>query len=382
MRIAIVLNTSWNIYNFRRGLTKSLIDKGHQVIAIAPPDKYSDYLTEMGCEFYPVHMERKGSNPLQDLKYMRQLYQIYREAKPDALLQFTIKPNIYGTLAALPFRKLVINNVCGLGTVFLRDDLTSKVAKMLYKLSFRFPKRVFFQNEDDLQLFLDEGLIRRKVSDLVPGSGIPLDQFQPRHFQRNRVFKFLMIARLLYDKGILEYVEAARQLRQQGIQARFQVLGFLDEDRNLGVSQTQLNSWIEEGVIDYLGTTDQVAEVIAQADCVVLPSYREGTPRSLLEAASMAKPLIATDIAGCRQTIDEGHNGFLCQVKSASDLADKMARMYRLDDLTLQAMGLASRAKVEQEFDEQLVIQKYLHLIDCYEVLLKRNRLRKRKLIA
>lgn len=373
MRVAIVLNTSWNIYNFRRGLAQFLLDKGHQVIAIAPRDEYSDYLVEMGCEFYPVKLERKGSNPLRDFDYMRQLFRVYKESNPDIILQFTIKPNIYGTLAAIPLRKLVINNVCGLGTVFLRDDLTSKIAKLLYKISFRYANKVFFQNEDDLQLFLEHNLIKKKITDLVPGSGIPLDKFHPADFQRNEIFTFLMIARLIYDKGILEYIEAIRTLRKKGLRAKFQILGFIDEDRNLGVSREQVQAWVDEGLIDYLGTTDHVAQFIEKADCVVLPSYREGTPRSLLEAAGMAKPLITTDIAGCRQTVVDGLNGFLCKVKDADDLALKMEEMYLLDNETLKGMGKASRIKVEKEFDEKIVIQKYSKILDCFTIVQERK---------
>ena len=373
MRIAIVLNTSWNIYNFRKGLILSLLNEGHQVVAIAPRDKFSAYLEEMGCEFYPVQLENKGSNPLSDIGYMRQLYTAYKKTQPDVILQFTIKPNIYGTLAAYPLGKLVINNVCGLGTVFLRENMTSRVAKLLYKLSFRFPKRVFFQNEDDLQLFLDKKLIKEKLTDLVPGSGIPVDQFKPRDFKRNETFTFLMIARLLYDKGIIEYINAIKLLKAKNIKAKFQLLGSIEDNKKLGISKEQLNDWIEQGLVEYLGTTEHVADVIADADCVVLPSYREGTPRSLLEAAGMAKPLIATNIAGCRQTIDHGVNGYLCSLKDHEDLAVKMQKMYDLSEEQLHQMGKASRKKAVNEFDERLVIQKYLKIIRSYEKVLNRK---------
>ncbi len=364
MRVAIVLNTSWNIYNFRKGLTERLLEEGHEVIAIAPRDKYSDYLEEMGCRFYPVHMERKGSNPIKDLAYMQQLYRIYRKVSPDVILQFTIKPNIYGTLAALPLKKFVVNNVSGLGTVFLRDGLSSRIARLLYKFSFRYPGKVFFQNEDDRKLFLDKKLIRPEITDVLPGSGIPLDKFKPRGFRRNEPFTFLMIARLLYDKGICEYIEAARILKNRGLAVRCQVLGGINPDRNLGVPKEDIETWVEAGWIEYLGTTEHVADYIEHSDCVVLPSYREGTPRSLLEAAGMAKPLITTNIAGCRQTVDEGINGFLCEVKNAHDLADKMEKMYHLEDGQLQRLGEASRTKVELEYDEEIVIRKYLELLN------------------
>jgi glycosyltransferase involved in cell wall biosynthesis len=379
MRVAIVLNTSWNIYNFRLGLAQALLNEGHQVIAIAPEDKYSAYLVEMGCEFYPVKMQNKGSNPLKDLGYMWQLYKIYRKVKPDVVLQFTIKPNIYGTLAAFPLKKLIINNVCGLGTVFLHDNFIAKVARSLYRFSFRLPNRVFFQNEDDLQLFVEKKLIREKVTDLVPGSGVPLEKFHPVPFEKHDTFTFLMVSRLLYDKGVREYIDAIRLLRQAGVQAKFQMLGAIETDRNLGVPMEDVQAWINEGLIDYLGTTDNVAQYVEKADCVVLPSYREGTPRSLLEAASMAKPLVATNIAGCKQTIDEGINGYLCEVKNPESLAEAFQKILHLSPEALQAMGQASREKMEREFDEKIVIEKYMRIIRSYEILRKRQAQKKNR---
>lgn len=373
MRIGIVLNTSWNIYNFRHGLVTSLLNEGHQVIAIAPEDKYSENLIEMGCEFYPVKMQNKGTNPLKDLQYAYQLYKIYKKSKIDIILQFTIKPNIYGTLASLPLRKLVVNNVSGLGTVFLHNNLSSKIAKFLYKFSFKFPKRVFFQNEDDLQLFIEKNLIKEKSTDILPGSGVCLDKFEAQKFERNDTFNFLMIGRLLYDKGIIEYVEAAKKLKNLGLKLKCQVLGGIDTSAKLGVSKEEVEEWEKENYIEYLGTSDNVAEIIKKADCVVLPSYREGTPRSLLEACAMAKPIITTDTVGCKQTVDDGVNGFLCEVKNAEDLADKMLQMYALNDEELKKMGEASRKKVENEFDEKIVINKYLNIVKSYEILQKRK---------
>lgn len=368
MRIAIVLNSSWNIYNFRRGLIEELLKEGHTVLAIAPKDKYSNHLMTLGCEFYPVTLEKKGSNPFKDIKYLGRLYRIYKKTKPDIILQFTIKPNIYGTLAASMLNIPVINNVCGLGTVFLREQLlSSKVARLLYKFSFRFPQKVFFQNQDDRSLFIKRRYINPSITDLVPGSGIPVEKFKSPGFKRNKVFRFLLIARLIYDKGILDYIEAIKILKSQGIDAQFSILGAIEEDANLGISKQQLNSWVEEGLVNYLGTSDNVAAIINESDCVVLPSYREGTPRVLLEAASMSKPLIATNVPGCKQTIDNGENGFLCNVKDPKDLAHKMAMMLDLNDRELMVMGQKSRQKAEQEFDEKLVVRKYIDTIKHFE---------------
>lgn len=364
MRIAIVINKSWNIYNFRMGLVDTFLKLGYQVVAIAPQDEYSQKLVEAGCEYYPVEMENKGTNPVQDLLLIRRFYHVYRQVKPDVILQYTIKPNIYGTLAARMAGIPTINNVSGLGTVFIIRNFVSKVALALYRLAFRFPSTVFFQNQDDRDLFLEHKLIRRSITDVLPGSGIDVGRFQPADvFIRNPRFTFLMIARVLYEKGVVEYVEAARLIRARYPQVRVQLLGGIDESGNIGIKHAVFDPWVQQGTIEYLGTSDDVASHIAAADCVVLPSYREGTPKTLLEAAAMAKPLITTNVPGCKETVVDGHNGFLCEVRNAPDLADKMIRLYELSDRQLEQMGKASRHLAEEKFDERYVINKYLEAI-------------------
>lgn len=369
MRIGLIVNSSWNIYNFRLGLVEAFLEAGHQVVAIAPDDGFVRELREKNCEFYAVEMERKGANPLKDLLLTWELYQIYRKATLDIALHFTIKPNIYGTLAARLLHLPSINNVTGLGTVFLRPNLTSRIAHLLYRVAFRFPRKVFFQNQDDLDLFLSKNLIAKKITDLLPGSGIDTEKFKPQEttFDENpkKTFTFLLIARLLYDKGILEYIEAIRCLKTKNHQQTpvFQLLGKIETDKGLGVTQEMLEGWIGEGLVDYLGTTHDIRPFIQNADCVVLPSYREGTPRTLLEAASMGKPLIATNVAGCKETIMDCVNGFLCAVKSGEDLAEKMRQMLTLSPQKRLAMGRESRLLAISKFDHSIVIQKYLQCI-------------------
>ena len=358
MRIAIVINTSWNIYNFRKGLIRHLLDNGHEVFAIAPPDEYSSKLTELGCSYLPVALDTKGTSPAHDFSYLLELQRLYRHIKPDVVLHYTIKPNIYGTLAAATLGIPAINNVSGLGTVFLRKNPASRLALWLYRLAFLFPKRVFFQNPHDQSLFIEKKLVSFAITDILPGSGIDLNHFKPVPFRRNPVFTFLLIARLIYDKGIVEYAQAARLLRTKGIQAKFQLLGFYDNS-SLGVTPQEVNAWAEEGIIEYLGKTDDVRPDIHRADCVVLPSYREGTPRTLLEAACLAKPLIATRVPGCTEIVKDNLNGFLCEVKNPADLADKMEKMLSLEDKELERLGRNSRLEVESRFDEKEVIRKY-----------------------
>jgi glycosyltransferase involved in cell wall biosynthesis len=360
MRIAIVLNTSWNIYNFRMNFVKALMENGHEVHTIAPVDDYTHFLTEAGCIHHPVRMDSRGANPLKDSALIVELLTIYKKIRPDIIFHYTIKPNVYGTLAASLLRIPVINNVCGLGTVFLKDNLVSAVAMFLYKISFRFARKVFFQNPDDLKLFLDKKLVRKEAVDLVPGSGIDLSKFQPMNFRRNDKFTFLLISRLISDKGVYEYIDAIEKLRSNGVDARFQVLGAMDPEHKRGIAKEVIENWIRNGTIEYLGTTDNVRQYIEKADCVVLPSYREGTPRTLLEAASSCKPIIATDVPGCNHVVVDHFNGFLCRLKDADDLAAKMVSMSKLEEEKLREFGLNGRAKIEAEYDESIVIKKYL----------------------
>lgn len=363
MKIAIVLNTSWNIYNFRMNLVKALLADGHEVHTIAPYDDYSHYLTEAGCTHHDLKMDSRGANPVKDFLLVFELLSTYRKVRPDVVLHYTIKPNVYGTLAAAILRIPSINNVCGLGTIFLKKNLVSSIAIALYRLAFRFPKKVFFQNPDDRALFVDKKIIALAATDLVPGSGIDLSRFIPSGFKRNKKFTFLLVSRLITDKGVLEFIEAIRQLRSSGVDARFQILGSKDPKHKRGIKLEVINEWIDSGTIEYLGTTRDVRPFIQQADCIVLPSYREGTPRTLLEAASIAKPIITTDVPGCHHVVTDGHNGLLCNLKDSADLARKMKVMANFDDETLKTMGLNGRKKAELEFDESIVINKYLSAI-------------------
>ena len=362
MRVAIVINTSWNIWNFRASLVRALQAAGHEVLAIAPPDDYSQRLeTELGCRFVPILMENKGTNPLQDAALTRRFYQIYRREKPDVVLHYTIKPNIYGSIAARLAGVPSINNVSGLGTVFIIKNFVSKVALGLYRVAFRFPHRVFFQNADDRQLFLDHGLVRQEITGLLPGSGVDTNRFRPAaQFVRQTPFVFLMVARVLYEKGVVEYFEAAKAIRAAVPGTRIQLLGGLDEAGGVGVPRATFEEWLKSGDIEYLGRSDDVATHLHRADCVVLPSYREGTPKTLLEAAAVGKPLVTTDVPGCRETVVDGLNGYLCQVRSGDDLAAKMLQVVRLSAGDLQRVGQARRQLAETKFDEKLVLDKYL----------------------
>jgi glycosyltransferase involved in cell wall biosynthesis len=367
MRIAIVLNTSWNIYNFRMSFVRTLLAQGYEVHTIAPADDYTHHLTAAGCIHHKVTMDSRGANPIKDLALLAELFMIYRKIRPDIILHYTIKPNVYGTLAAALLRIPVVNNVCGLGTVFLKDNLVSAFAILLYKISFRFAQKVFFQNPDDLKLFLDKNLVAASSADLVPGSGIDLKRFEPMRFSRNEKFTFLLISRLITDKGVIEYIDAVKKLRSSGVNARFQILGAMDPAHKRGIKVEVIQEWISSGIIEYLGTTDDVRLFIQNADCIVLPSYREGTPRTLLEAASSSKPIITTNVPGCNHVVVDNFNGFLCKLKDADDLAEKMKRMMDLEAPTLRLFGINGRAKMEAEYNESFVINKYLAALEKFK---------------
>jgi glycosyltransferase involved in cell wall biosynthesis len=364
MKIAVVLNTSWNIYNFRMNFVRQLMAQGHEVHTIAPVDDYTQQLREAGCIHHAIKMDSRGANPIKDSALILELFLIYKKVRPDIILHYTIKPNVYGTLAASLLKIPVINNVCGLGTVFLKENLVSAVAILLYRVSFRFASKVFFQNPDDMNLFVNRKLVPAESVDLLPGSGIDLNKFKPAEFKRNKKFTFLLISRLITDKGILEYIDAVKSLKASGFDAHFQLLGPADPEHKRGIKLDVINEWVKSDTVEYLGSTNDVQKFIHNADCIVLPSYREGTPRTLLEASSSSKPIIATDVPGCNHVVKNYHNGLLCKLKDSNDLAEKMRELAGLDDEVLKTFGINGRLKMEAEYNESIVINKYLHALN------------------
>lgn len=364
MKVAIVINTSWNIYNYRLGLIKTLIEQGHQVCAIAPKDEFSDELTKVGCQYIPIEMDNWGTSPFKDIKLVADFYKIYKSLQPDVIFHYTIKPNIYGTVAGRLLKIPTISNVSGLGTVFMKETLITKLVKRMYKLAFRFPEKVFFQNEEDKEFFEAQNLVEKGRIEILPGSGVNTDYFAPNSPEKNGKFTFLMVSRLLYDKGVVEYVEATRQIQNNGKIVEFQILGGIDPGHVRGIPSENIDAWVEEGLVNYLGTAKDVRPYIEKADCIVLPSYREGTPRTLLEAASMEKPLLATDVPGCNNVVEDNINGYLCKAKDIDDLASKMKQMVKTSDEQLLKFGQNGRSMVKSRFDEKIVIQKYLETLD------------------
>ncbi|MFL2903799.1 MAG: glycosyltransferase [Limisphaerales bacterium] len=366
--ILLCSNYAWTVYKFRMPLVRAFRKQGYHVHLLTQLD---EYVPKIEHEFDGVHsllIDRSGTNPIRDFLTLFNIVFHLIRLKPSVFLTFTIKPVIYGGLAARVTGVRAIPNITGLGVIFIRDNWQTWLVKKLYRQALSRSARIFFQNKDDRQLFLDDGLVEREITDCLPGSGVDLAYFThtPKitSTSAKESFRFLLIARMLWDKGVREYVEAARLLLQSNPHAEFCLLGFLDVQNPAAVSSEQMDEWITEGVVNYLGVSDDVRDEILAADCVVLPSYYpEGVPRSLLESAAMARPIITTDSVGCREVVDDGANGFLCKPRDAENLAAKMEQMMKLSAEARFQMGKNGRAKMEQEFDESIVINRYLHEI-------------------
>ena len=379
-KIIIAVNSTFNLINHRVGLINGLLDGGYEVVAISPTDEFASRIKELDCHHVSLQMERKGTNIGQDLLLFWRYRTMLRQYMPDIYLGFTAKPNIYGSLAAQSLGIPVINNISGLGTVFgamstsLVGKLLSRLLRVLYWFALLRSDKIFFQNKDDRREFIERGVVKTHLTDLLPGSGVDLERFSynpitanqlvPKANNEKKKTRFLLVARMLWDKGVGEYVEAARLLSRRYPRTEFCMIGFLDFQNPEAISEAQINEWIAEGIIQYLGVINDIRPEIVKADCVVLPVlFREGTPRSLLEAAAMGRPIITTNTIGCRETVDDGVNGYLCIPSNSIDLSEKMERILQLDDAQRVKMGRYGREKMELQFNEQIVIKKYLEAI-------------------
>ena len=364
MKIIFSSNIAWSIFNFRLKLLKSLQDDGHEIFTIAFKDEYSEKLIDEGFHFTAINLNNNGTNPLKDLKSIYSYYRIYKKIRPDVICHNAIKPNIYGTIAAGILGIPVVNNISGLGTLFIKKKFSTQIAKLLYRFSQRKASKIFFQNKDDLNLFLENKLIENSKAQVIPGSGVDTLRFIPQEAKEERLdFTFLFIGRLLYDKGIREYVEAVQLLKNKYPRTKFCILGPLYENNATAITKETLTNWINSDAIIYLGQTDRVEEVMKVADCVVLPSYREGLSKVLIEASSMGLPIVTANVPGCRDVVIDNETGFLCEVKNSKDLADKMEKMLLLSVKERMKMGHYARKRAIEIFDEKIIIKHYKEAI-------------------
>jgi glycosyltransferase involved in cell wall biosynthesis len=364
LHVALVCNTAWAIYTYRQGLLSALTASGARVTVIAPRDRTFEPLAALGCHCIDLPVTSKGTNPVDDLRTLLALFKHYRALKPDVVFHYTVKPNIYGSIAAKLAGVQSVAVTTGLGYVFIQHSRAAQVAKKLYRFAFRFPREVWFLNRDDQAAFVEgKLLVHPERARLLHGEGVDLEQFAFTPLREGAEFRFVLIGRLLWDKGVGEYVEAARQLRERYPRARFQLLGPVGVDNPSAITRDEVAAWEREGVIEYLGEAHDVRPFIADANCVVLPSYREGVPRTLMEASAMGRPIVATDVPGCREVVADGVNGLLCEVRNAASLVASLARMLDMSDTERRAMAERGRQKVATEFDERVVVETYKDLV-------------------
>ena len=335
-----------------------MVELGHKVVCLGPEAGYKQPLQELGADYRQIPLHRTGLNPLKDVKTLFSLRKVLKEIKPDIVFSYTVKPIVYGSIAAhMAGVRQMYAMITGLGYVFIgqtfKQRLLTQIVAFLYRRGLKYNQVVFFQNPDDLHLFVSKSIVPKTAKPvLVNGSGVNIEKFAFAPPKLSPV-TFLLIARLIKDKGILEYVESARLLKQKYPDARFQLLGPLDINP-AAITQEQLERWTKEGIIEYLGKTNDVRPYIADASVFVLPSYREGTPRSVLEAMSMGRPIITTDAPGCRETVIDGRNGFLVPVKDIDTLKSAMEKFIQEPDLISQ-MGKQSRIIAEEKYDVRKV---------------------------
>ena len=281
MKLIFTGNTAWGMYNFRKLVLQHFIKNNNEVIVISPEDQeFQNHLESIGCKCYSVNIEAKGNNPIKDLKTMWQMRKIIKQERPDCCFFYTIKPNIYGSMAAASLNIPYVPITTGLGYVFLVNNLVSKIAKILYKIAFRKAKQVWFLNQDDVDAFQKEKLVSDYKISILKGEGIDVSRFEIQHNEQE--LSFLLVARMLWDKGVGEFVEAAEILKKKYPIVKFKLLGFLGVDNPSAINKQQMDKWIQEGNIEYLGTTKDVRPYLYNASCIVLPSYREGISFSLM----------------------------------------------------------------------------------------------------
>lgn len=361
-KIILNANNGFVIYNFRYNLMKKLEENGYTIICMAGKDGSIEEIMNNDWKFIDSNLDRRGTNIFNDLKLFFFYLKIFRKEKPKYILNFTIKPNIYGTLAAKLVGIPVINNVTGLGDIFDKDNLTSKIVKLLYKISFKYPKKVFFQNDDDLKVFLDNKLINKKICGRLPGSGVDIEKFVPQKIEKkDDKIRFLFLGRISNKKGVKIVNEVSKILTPKYPNIEFQLLGKVYTDEEGHISKEELGNWEKESNIRYLGTSKDVRNEIKQADCIIFPSfYREGVPRSLIEAAAMEKPILTTNNVGCRDIVEDGYNGYLAKPNDVESMAKIVEKFLTLTNEERSKLGKNGRKKVIEEFDEKIVINKYL----------------------
>lgn len=368
-RIVLTATCGWSVINYRKEVVLYLLEQGYEVHIIAGEDKFLQSLKEMGCFIHAIKITNRGKNLIHDCQLFFSLLNMYRKIRPALIFHYFIKTNIYGSIAASVLKIPSIAVVAGLGYSFSKNNWLQYCVLKLYRLSLRSNYKVWFQNSEDAEYFLREKIVSKEQLTIIPGDGICTNTFKPVYNKMTvaKPFTFIMAVRLLKSKGINYYVKAAKMLQEKGYEVECQLIGPFDINHPDSISMNQLQEWQNNDPIHYCGFTENIKAYLASCDCLVLPTYYpEGTPRSLMEACSMGLPVIATDIKGCRDIIQDGFNGYLCTPKDGLELFHKMEKMLLLQPSERMAMGTNGRNKMIEEYDIKKLLIIYQSAIDSF----------------
>lgn len=359
MKIAMLGNSDLSIYAYRRELVERLISLGHEVIVVSPNGELISELVNIGCSYYEVALDRHGTNPIKDSRLVLKYISLLKKIKPEMVFSYTIKPNIYGALACRFLRIPIVTNITGLGTAVENRGWKQIVAMFLYRISFKKVQTIFFQNKENMQFFEDRSLYVEKYK-LLPGSGVNLKRFSPTEYPNDDTVNFVFVSRLMKEKGTDQYLDAAEYITNKYPNTRFHICGFCEKEY-----ESRLDRITQNKSVIYHGMVKDITTILPDMHCTVHPTYYpEGLSNVLLESLASARPIITTDRAGCREVVEDGVNGFVVKEKDSNDLIEKIEKFLSLSNDQRKQMGLAGRAKVEREFDRQIVVDKYIREIE------------------
>jgi len=354
MRVLILANNDIGLYKFRKEVIEELL-KDNEVFICLPEGEFVASLVAMGCKFLPCEFNRHGMNPLKELKLISDYKKVIKQCNPDIVFTYTIKPNVYGGMVCAGKKVPYVANITGLGTAVENPGLVQKITLFLYRFGLRKAQKVFFQNKENQDFMLMHKVVKGTY-DLLPGSGVNLTQYQVMEYPQGDIVDFVFIARVMKEKGIDQYLDAAEYIRAKYPYTRFHICGFCEQDY-----EEKLHELHEKGIVIYHGLVSNIAEIHAISQCTIHPTYYpEGLSNVLLESAACGRPIITTDRSGCREVIDDGINGFVVKQKDSQDLIEKIEKFLDLSVEERKQMGLAGRAKVEKEFSREIVVEKYM----------------------
>lgn len=362
-KIIILANDTTYVYNLRCALIKRILKEKYEVVIVAQILNFEKELIDMGCKMIDMSIGRHGTNPFADLKLLREYKKIFKNEKPDIILSYNIKPNVYGGIASAKYNIKFMPNITGLGTALEYPGLIQKITVVLNKIGLRKADTVFFQNSENLNFFISKRILTKKVKKvLLPGSGVDLDKHKILQYPTNKVIKFLFVARIMKDKGIDIYLETARVIKNKYPNTEFHICGYCDDEKYKKI----LNEYEKNNTIIYHGEQKDMIPFFKMANCIIHPSYYpEGMSNVLLEAAAHGRPIICTDRSGCRETVEDAITGYITHVKNVDEVIEAVEKIINMPNKDRKKMGLNGRKKIEKEFDRRIVVAKYLEAINC-----------------